>query len=59
MSLEKFICLYYHHIACAASFVEHFMVSSNKIIEPGGNVTKDQALLDIKQCYLNINYVTV
>ena len=28
-------------------------------IEPGGNVLKDQAILVIKQCYSNTNYVTV
>ena len=25
--------------------------------EPGGNLLKDQAILDFKQCYLNISYV--
>ena len=28
-------------------------------IEPGGTVLKDQAILDIKQCYLNSNRVNV
>ena len=26
-------------------------------IEPGGNLLKDQAILNIKQCYLNFNYM--
>ena len=45
---------------CAALFAEQFIILSNKTIEPGGgggNLFKDQAILDIKQCYLNINYV--
>ena len=34
----------------------HNLIGQN-YIEPGGNLLKDQAILDIEQCYLNINYV--
>ena len=31
----------------------HNLIKQN-YIEPGGNLLKDQAILDIKECYLNI-----
>ena len=43
-----------------APFVEYFMVlMQQNYIEPGSNVLKDQVILDIKQCYSNIDYMTV
>ena len=34
------------------------MILFNKtLLNRGGNLLKDQAILDIKQCYLDINYV--
>ena len=40
----------------AAPFVEQFIILFNKIILNRGQL-KDRVILDIKQCYLNINYV--
>ena len=48
---------------CAAPFVEQLLRRAllnliwQNYIEPGGNLLKDQAILNIKQCYLNFNYM--
>ena len=39
-----------------SSSAVHNLIQEN-FIEPGGNLLKDQEILDIKQCYLNINYM--
>ena len=39
-----------------SSSAVHNLIQQN-FIEPGGNLLKDQEILDIKQCYLNIDYV--
>ena len=45
--------------ACAAPFVQQLFrrVVHSLIWQPWVNLLKDQAILDIRQCYLNINYV--
>ena len=46
-------------LPCSSSSrrAHHIIFKSQNYIEPRGNILKGQTILDINQCYLNINYV--